>query len=97
MKKIKKLHLLKIPQRLQQEIYINIIGLLSRLNEKDVIVIIVNQFIKMIRLRITMKTILQEEIAKIYRNNIWKIYQVPRNILSNKRSQFISRFIKKPQ
>ena len=94
MKKIRKLHLLETSQGLQQEIYINIIRLLSRLNKKDIIVIIVNQFTKMIRFKITIKTILLEEIAKIYRNNIWKIYQVPRNILNNKGSQFISRFIK---
>ena len=38
MKKARKLHLLEIPDRLWQEININIIGLLPILNDKDVII-----------------------------------------------------------
>ena len=35
-----------------------------------------------------------QEIAKIYQDKIWKIHGVPRKILSNRRLQFTSRFIK---
>jgi len=35
-----------------------------------------------------------EEIAKIYKDEIWKLHGVPRKILSNKGPQFASRFIK---
>ena len=42
MKKARKLYLLKISQRPQQEININIMRLLSRSNNKDAIVIIVD-------------------------------------------------------
>ena len=38
-------------------------------------------------------TVSLEEIAKIYRNKIQKIHRVPRKILSNRGSQFISKFI----
>ena len=34
-----------------------------------------------------------EGIAKIYRDDIWKLYGVPRNILSNRGPQFASKFI----
>ena len=34
-----------------------------------------------------------EEIIKIYRNNIWKLYGVPRKILSDRGPQFTSRFM----
>jgi len=47
-------------------------------------VIIVDQFIKMIRLKTTTTVILSEEIAKIYKNNIWKIHRIPKKILSNR-------------
>ena len=89
MKKARKLYLLKISQRPQQEININIIRLLPRSNNKDAIVIIVDQFIKMIRLKITTTVILSEEIAKIYKNNIWKIHRIPKKILSNRGPQFV--------
>ena len=40
-----------------------------------------------------MTNILLEGIAKIYRNNIWKLHGVPRKILSNKGPQFTLKFI----
>ena len=43
-KKARQLHLLQIPDRPWQEISINIIGPLPRSNDKNAIVIIVNQF-----------------------------------------------------
>jgi len=47
----------------------------------------------MIQLRATTTSISSEEIAKIYRNNIWKLHGVPRKILSDQGLQFTSRFI----
>ena len=35
-----------------------------------------------------------EGIAKIYRDEIWKLYRIPKKILSNRELQFASRFIK---
>jgi len=35
-----------------------------------------------------------EDIAKIYRDEIWKLHRVPRKILSNRGPQFASRFMK---
>jgi len=37
--------------------------------------------------------VLSEKIAKIYRNNIWKIHRVSKKILINKESQFVSWFM----
>ena len=37
--------------------------------------------------------ILSEEITKIYKDNIWKLHEVPRKILSNRGPQFISKFM----
>ena len=92
-KKVGELYLLKIPEGSWQEISINIIRLLSKSNEKDAIVVIMNWFIKMIRLKATTINISLEEIAKIYQDNIWKLHEVLRKILSDQRSQFVSKFI----
>ena len=70
MKKTGELHVLETIQELLQEISINIIRLLSRSNDKDMIVVIVDWFTKMIRLRITATIVSLEEIAQIYRNDI---------------------------
>ena len=42
-----------------------------------------------------MTNISLERIAKIYRNNIWKLHRVPKKILSDKGPQFASKFIEK--
>jgi len=49
---------------------------------------------KIIRLKATTTSISSEEIAKIYQDKIWKLYRIPRKILSNKRPQFASKFMK---
>ena len=49
----------------------------------DTIMVIVDWFTKMIRLKATTTSISSEEIAKIYRDDIWKLYGVPRKILSD--------------
>jgi len=56
---------------------------LPRSNEIDAIIVIVDQFTKIIQLRATTMSISSEEIAKIYRDNIWKLHEIPRKILSD--------------
>ena len=55
--------------------------------------VLVDQFTKMIQLKATTTSISLEEIAKIYRDNIWKLHGVPRKILSDQGPQFASKFI----
>jgi len=85
---------LEIPQEPWQEISIDIIGPLMKSNGKDTIMVIVDRFTKMIRLKATTMNIFSEEIVKIYWDKIWKIHRVPRKILSNRGPQFTSRFMK---
>jgi len=47
----------------------------------------------MIQLKATTTNISSEEIAKIYRDDIWKLHGVPKKILSNKEPQFTSKFM----
>ena len=62
-------------------------------NNKDIIVVIVNQFTKMIRFKVTTTIVLSEEIVKIYRDKIWKIHEISKKIFSDRGSQFASWFI----
>jgi len=43
---------------------------------------------------VTITNVSSEEIVKIYCNEIWKLHRIPRTILSNRGSQFASRFMK---
>ena len=59
----------------------------------NAIVVIVNQFMKMIHLKATTMNVSSEGIAKIYRNDIWKLHGISRKILSNRGPQFTSKFM----
>jgi len=69
------------------------IGPLPSSNGMYAILVIVDQFMKMIRLKATMTNISSEGIAKIYRDKIWKLHGVPRTILSDQGPQFTSKFM----
>ena len=92
-KKAGELHPLEIPQGLWQEISIDIIVPLPKSNRMDTIVVIVDRFMKMIRLKATMTNVSLEGIAKIYRDDIWKLHGIPRKILSDRGPQFASKFM----
>jgi len=47
----------------------------------------------MIQLKVMTTNISAEGIAKKYRNEIWKLHGVSRKILSDKGSQFVSKFM----
>ena len=64
------LHLLEIPKGPWQEISIDMIGPLPSSNGMDAILVIVDRFTKMIRLKTITMNISSEGIAKIYRDEI---------------------------
>ena len=92
-KKAGELHPLEIPQEPWQEISIDIIGPLPKLNGMDAIVVIIDRFTKMVQLKATMMNVSSEGIAKIYRDDIWKLHGIPRKILSDRGPQFASKFM----
>jgi len=63
------------------------------LNRKDAIVVIMDRFTKIVRLKATMANISSEDIAKVYQDEIWKLHRILRKILSDRGLQFASRFM----
>ena len=47
----------------------------------------------MIRLKATITVVSLEDVVKIYRDKIWKLYRVPQKVLNNRGSQFSSKFM----
>ena len=92
-RKAGELHPLEIPEGPWQDISIDMIGPLPRSNEMDAILVVVDHFTKMIRLKATMTNLSSEEVAKIYRDKIWKLHGIPKTILSGCGPQFASKFM----
>ena len=55
--------------------------------------VIVDRFTKIIQLKAMTTNISSERITKIYRNEVWKLYRILRKILSDRGSQFMSKFM----
>jgi len=92
-KKAGELHPLEIPEGPWQDISIDMIGPLPKSNGMDAILVIVDRFTKMIRLKATTTNISSEGVAKIYWDEIWKMHGVPKTVISDRGSQFASRFM----
>jgi len=71
----------------------NVIGPLPRSEDKDAILVVVDQFSKMIRLMATTTSISSSEVTRIYQDDIWKIHSIPRKIISDRGPQFASTFM----
>ena len=84
---------MEIPEGLWQDISIDMIGPLPKSNEMDAILVIVDCFTKMIRLKATTTNLSSEGIAKIYKDEIWKIHGISKTILSDQGPQFASKFM----
>ena len=65
-RKAGELHPLEIPEEPWQDISIDMIGPLPRSNEMDAILVVVDHFTKMIRLKATTTNLSSEGVAKIY-------------------------------
>jgi len=59
----------------------------------DAIVVIIDIFTKIIRLKATTTNIFSKDITKIYSDEIWKLYGIPRKIHNNKELQFVLKFM----
>jgi len=93
MKRAAPLHLLSMPKTPWEEISIDVIGPLPRSEDKDAILVVVDRFSKMIRL-IPMTTLISSsEVARIYRDDIWKMHSIPKKIISDRGPQFASIFM----
>ena len=58
--------------------------LISR--DHDSILIICNKFLKMSHFIVTTEKITAKELIKLFRNNMWKLYKLLENVISDKDS-----------
>ena len=87
------LYPLDAPKGLWQEITVDMIGPLPQSKNNNAILVVVDRLTKMIQIIPTSVGITSKEIAKLYKNNIWKLYGIPRKIILDRGPQFASKFI----
>ena len=63
--------------------------------EKDAILVICNRLFKMAYFVATIEGTLVEELARLFRDNVWKLHGLPENIVSDRGLQFATEMMKK--
>ena len=90
-----KLRLNKIPEKLWQYISVDFITKLPVLKGHDSILVIYDRFLEMLHFVVITEKIIAEELARLFRNNMWKLYGLPKSVISDRKPQPTAGLMKK--
>ena len=78
-----KLMVNKVPEKTQMYLIVDFITKLPLVAGKDAILVVCNRLSK-----ITYFVATTEELARLFRDNMWKLHRLPESVISNKGPQF---------
>ena len=81
---VKKLKLSKVSKKLWIYLIVNFIIKLLLVEKKNIILIIYYRLSKIIYSIAIIERILAKGLVMLFRDNIWKLYRLPKSIVSNK-------------
>jgi len=61
---------------------------------KNAILVVCDSLSKMAHFMATTKETLVKELVRLFRNNVWKLHELPKSIISDKGSQFVAELTK---
>jgi len=62
---------------------------------KDAILVVCDRLSKMTYFMVTTERTLAEGLARLFRDNMWKLYRLPESVVSNRGLQFAAELTKK--
>ena len=83
-----KLKLSEVPEKPQIHLMVDFIMKLLLVAGKYAILVVCNRLSKMAYFIATTKETLAEELVRLFRDNVWKLYRLPESIVSDKGPQF---------
>ena len=83
-----KLKLSEIPEKPWTHLIVDLIMKLLVVARKDTILVVCNRLSKIIHFVATTEGTLAEGLARLFRDNIWKLHSLPESIVSDRRPQF---------
>jgi len=90
-----KLKLSEVPEKPWTHLIVDFIMKLPVVTRKDVILVVCNQLSKMIYFVATTEGISVEGLARLFRDNVWKLYGLPESIVLDRGPQFAAELTKK--
>ena len=83
-----KLKLSEVPEKLWMHLIVDFITKLPVIAGKDVILVVCNRFSKMTYFVATIEGITVEELARLFKDNVWKLHRLLESIVSDQEPQF---------
>ena len=84
-----KLMVNKVPEKTQMYLIVDFITKLPLVAEKDAILVVCNRLSK-----ITHFVATTEGLARLFRDNMWKLHRLPESVISNKGPQFAAELMR---
>jgi len=89
-----KLKLSEVPEKPWTHLMVDFITKLPLVARKDVILVVCNRLSKITHFVATTEGTLAKGLARLFRDNIWKLHRLPESIISNRRLQFTAELTK---
>ena len=90
----KKLKLSKVLENLWTYLTIDFITKLLVVAGKDAILVVCNRLSKMIHFVVTTERTLAEGLARLFRDNVWKLHRLPESVILDRGPQFAAELTK---
>ena len=90
-----KLKLSEVPEKLWTHITVDFVTKLPIVAGKDVILVVYNRLSKMAHFVATIEGMLVEGLARLFRNNMWKLHRLPESVVLDRGPQFVAELMKK--
>ena len=84
----------EVPERLWQHISVDFITKLPMSKGHDLILVICDRFSKMSHFVMTTEKTIAEGLARLFRDNVWKLYRLPKSVISDRGPQFAAGLMK---
>ena len=92
---VEKLMMNEVLEKPQTYLIVDFITKLPLVIERDVILVVCNRLLKMTYFVITTEGTTVEELARLFRDNMWKLYRLPESVILYRRLQFVVELTKK--
>ena len=89
-----KLKLSKVPQKPWTHLIVDFITKLPVVARKDSILAVCNRLSKIMHFVATTEETLAEGLARLFRDNMWKLHRLPESVISDRRPQFAAELMK---
>ena len=91
---VEKLKLSKVLEKPWTYLMVDFITKLPLVAEKDVILVVCNRLSKMTHSVATTERMSAEELARLFRDNIWKLHRLLESVISDRGLQFVAELTK---